>query len=68
MDENAGHLAGGGVAAHYDVGIAALLEVRIEDRFAGRALTRPPSPEQAAEISRGFSRQHPPQIVWFVTH
>jgi hypothetical protein len=27
-----------GVAAHYDVDVAALLEVRIEDRFAGRAL------------------------------
>jgi hypothetical protein len=38
MDENAGRLAGGGAAAHHDVGVAALLEVRIEDRFAGRAL------------------------------
>ena len=37
MDENAGGIAGVGVAAHHDVGIAALLEVRIEDRFAGRA-------------------------------
>ena len=34
------HLAGRGVAAHHDVGIAALLEVRIEDRFAGRAPPR----------------------------
>jgi hypothetical protein len=27
-------LHGGGVAAHHDVGVAALLEVRIEDRLA----------------------------------
>jgi hypothetical protein len=27
----------GGVAAHHDGGIAALLELRIEDRLAGRA-------------------------------
>jgi hypothetical protein len=40
VDENTGDLAGGGVAAHHDVGIAALLEVRIEDRFAGRAPAR----------------------------
>jgi hypothetical protein len=40
VDENTGDLAGGGVAAHHDVGIAALLEVRIEDRFAGRAPPR----------------------------
>ena len=45
MDENAGHLAGGGVGAHDDVGIAALLEVRIEDRFAGRAPARLQVPE-----------------------
>jgi hypothetical protein len=32
VDENAGRLA--------DVGIATLLEVRIEDRFAGRAPAR----------------------------
>jgi hypothetical protein len=38
VDENAGRIAGGGVAAHHDVGIAALLEVRIEDRVAGRVL------------------------------
>ena len=30
-----------GVPAHYDVGVAALLEVRIEDRFAGRAPAPP---------------------------
>jgi hypothetical protein len=30
-----------GVAAHYDVDVAALLEVRIEDRFAGRAPAPP---------------------------
>jgi hypothetical protein len=42
VNENAGHLSGGGVAAYHDVGIAALLEVRIEDRFAGRALARLP--------------------------
>ena len=33
--------SGGGIAAHHDVGIAALLEVRIEDRFAGRAPAPP---------------------------
>jgi hypothetical protein len=37
VDENAGRISGDGVAAQNDVGIAALLEVRIEDRFAGRA-------------------------------
>ena len=42
MDENAGRISGGGVAAHHDVGIAALLEVRIKDRFAGRAPARLP--------------------------
>src|SRR5262245_15292788 len=41
VDENAGHLAGGRVAAHHDVGVAALLEVRIEDRLAGRAPAPP---------------------------
>ena len=40
MDESTGRISGGGVAAHHDVGIAALLEVRIEDRFAGRAPLR----------------------------
>jgi hypothetical protein len=40
VDEVAGRISGGGVAAHHDVGIAALLEVRIEDRLAGRALAR----------------------------
>jgi hypothetical protein len=40
VDENAGRVSGGGVAAHHDVGIAALFEVRIEDRFAGRAPPR----------------------------
>jgi hypothetical protein len=28
MDENAGGISGGGVAAHHEVGVAALLEVR----------------------------------------
>jgi hypothetical protein len=46
MDENAGRLAGGGVAAHRDVGIAALLELRIEDRLACRA---PAPPEYLGE-------------------
>jgi hypothetical protein len=32
-----GHLTGGGVPAHHDFGVAALLEIRIEDRFSGRA-------------------------------
>jgi hypothetical protein len=34
--------AGGGIAAHHDVGIAALLEVRFEDALAGRAPARLP--------------------------
>jgi hypothetical protein len=37
VDENTRLLTGGGVVAHHDVCIAALLEVRIEDHFAGRA-------------------------------
>jgi hypothetical protein len=49
VDEKAGRISGGGVAAHHDVGIAALLEVRIEDRFADRA---PPSlPLQQVEAA-----------------
>ena len=40
VDENTGRISGGGVAAHHDVGVAALLEVRIEDRFAGRGRPR----------------------------
>jgi hypothetical protein len=39
--ENAGCISGGRVAADHDVGIAALLEVRIEDCFAGRAPAPP---------------------------
>jgi len=37
VDENPSGISGGGVAAHHDGGIAALLDVRIEDRLAGRA-------------------------------
>ena len=48
VDENAGHLAGGGVAVHHDVGIAALLEVRIEERLAGRA------PAQAVHLGESL--------------
>ena len=33
VDEDAGHLAGGGVAAHHGIGIAALLKVGNEDRL-----------------------------------
>ena len=40
MDENAGRISAGGVAAHHGGGVAALLEVRIEDRSAGRAPPR----------------------------
>jgi hypothetical protein len=36
VDENASRISGGGVAVHHDVGIGALLEVRIEERLAGR--------------------------------
>jgi hypothetical protein len=35
MDDNTGRIVGGGVAARHDVDVAALLEVRIEDRLAG---------------------------------
>ena len=31
VDESTGRISGGGVATHHDVGVAALLEVRIED-------------------------------------
>jgi hypothetical protein len=44
VDENTGRISGDGVEAHHDVGVAALLEVRIEDRFAGRAPAPPPLP------------------------
>jgi hypothetical protein len=52
--ENAGCISGGRVAAHHDVGIAALLEVRIEDCYAGRA---PAPPGYLGEI-RGSPRIH----------
>ena len=59
MDENAGHLTGGGVAAHHDVGLAALLEVRIEDRFAGDARARVPLQQVDAMEVTGFAHQPP---------
>jgi hypothetical protein len=40
VTESEACISGGGVAAHHDVGVAALLEVRLEDRFAGRAPAR----------------------------
>jgi hypothetical protein len=40
VDENAGHLAGGRVAAHHDADVAARLEDRIED-LGGRAPAPP---------------------------
>jgi hypothetical protein len=49
--QSTGHLAGGGVAAHHDVSMAALLEVRIEDRLAGRAPAR--LPLQRMESTQG---------------
>jgi hypothetical protein len=39
----------GRFAVQQDVGVAALLEVRIEDRFAGRAPARLPLPEQVQD-------------------
>jgi hypothetical protein len=41
MDESTGRVSGGGVPAHHDIGVAALFQVRIKDRFAGR--TGPPA-------------------------
>jgi hypothetical protein len=46
VDENAGRISGGGVAAHRDTGMAVLLEVGIKDRFAGRAPRMAPLPVQ----------------------
>jgi hypothetical protein len=40
VDENAGRISGGGVAAHHDIAVAAPLGVGIEDRFAGRTPPR----------------------------
>jgi hypothetical protein len=40
VDENAGHLAGGGIAAHHDADVAARLKDRIED-LGGRAPAPP---------------------------
>ena len=40
VDESASHVSNGGVAAHHDVEVAALLEARIEDHLAGRASPR----------------------------
>ena len=59
MDENAGRISGGGVAAHHDVGIAALLEVWIEDRVAGRAPARLPLRQVDAMEVTGFPHQPP---------
>ena len=41
VDENTGRISGVGVAAHHDVGVAALLEVRIKHRLAVRAPAPP---------------------------
>jgi hypothetical protein len=46
VDENTGAFSGGGVAADHNVGVAALLEGRIEEGFAGRA---PALPEYLGE-------------------
>ena len=59
MAESTGHLAGGGVAADHYVGVAALLEVRIEDRFAGRAPARLPLQQVDAMEVTGFAHQPP---------
>ena len=40
VDENTGQVGGGGVAANDGVDVDALLEARIEDRFAGRTPPR----------------------------
>jgi hypothetical protein len=57
VDENAGHISGDGVAAHHDVGIAALLEVRIEDCVAGRAPSNLP-------LRRVETLMAAPKILW----
>jgi hypothetical protein len=57
VDENADHLTGGGVAAHHDVGVAALLQVRFKTAL------------QAAHLPRFGTLQSPsPQIhrmMWY---
>jgi hypothetical protein len=53
VDENAGRISGGGVAAHHDSDVAALLEVRIEDRLAGRAPARLP----LQQVDESFDRR-----------
>jgi hypothetical protein len=64
VDENAGRISGGGVAAHHDIGIAALIEVRIKDRFAGRAPARLPLQQlETVTVAPRFSGQHPPECV-----
>jgi hypothetical protein len=40
VDENTGQVGGGGVAANDGVDVDALLEVRIDDCFSGRAPPR----------------------------
>jgi hypothetical protein len=55
MDESTGRIAGGGVAAHHDTDVAALLEVRIENRLARRAPT-PPGYLGESGISHKFIR------------
>jgi hypothetical protein len=59
-----GGVSGCGVAAHHDVGVAALLEVGIKDRLADRAPVRLPLQQvQTDNGASGFSSQHPPQSV-----
>ena len=41
-DENAGCIFGGGVAAHHEVGVAALLQARVEGAPASSAPARLP--------------------------
>jgi hypothetical protein len=47
------------VAAHHDSNVAALLEVRIEDRFAGRA-----PPGLGHLENQGFSRNSYDDVVF----
>jgi len=49
--------------------VAALLEARIEVRFAGRAPARHAvAAVKTANVASEFSSQHPPETMYFLNH
>jgi hypothetical protein len=69
MDENTGRISSDGVAAHHDIDVAVLLEVRIEDRFAGCGPARLPLQQvETVTAAPRLSKQYPPKPLLFISH